>query len=68
MCEVDKIIAKIDELIAALTTGLTGAFAAVGRTQVPDVEDSVTATSLRTRHLKRSRCRSPVTRRGAAGS
>ena len=38
MSEVDKIIAKIDELIETLTKGLTGAFAAVGRTHVPDVE------------------------------
>ena len=36
--EVDKIIKKIDELIQALTTGLVGAFEAVGRVRVPTVK------------------------------
>ena len=36
--EVDKIIAKIDELIEALSKGLVGAFEEVGRTRVPPVK------------------------------
>jgi hypothetical protein len=36
--EVDKIIAKIDELIQALTTGLVGAFESVGRVRLPTVK------------------------------
>ena len=36
--EVDKIIAKIDQLITALTTKLTGAFDTVGRTQMPTIK------------------------------
>jgi hypothetical protein len=36
--EVDKIIAKIDELIQALTTGLVGAFDAVGRVRIPPIK------------------------------
>jgi len=38
MSEVDKIIAKIDELIQALTTGLVGAFESVGRVRIPPVK------------------------------
>lgn len=36
--EVDKIITKIDELIEALSTGLTTAFTNVGNTRVPPVK------------------------------
>lgn len=36
--EVDKIIAKIDELIQALTTGLVGAFESVGRVRIQPVK------------------------------